>query len=63
MTPAAFRRALARLSWSQRTLAARLARPHNTIHRWSIGAQPIPDDVAEWLTDLVKRVAEVEPPR
>jgi len=61
MTASGLRGALESLRWSQRTLAAALRRPHNTIHRWATGEQEIPPEVADWLTYL-SRVVESNPP-
>ena len=43
---------LAMLGWGERELTRQLRRHQTDIRRWTNGAT-IPDDVAEWLEDLV----------
>ena len=58
MKAAEFRNALALLRWSQRGLAEALDTHPTTVRRWATGTQPIPDNVAAWLTDLATYAAQ-----
>jgi transcriptional regulator with XRE-family HTH domain len=63
MTSAAFRARLARLRWSQRSLAALLGVTHNTVHRWALDQAVIPADVAAWLDEVAAFLRTHPPPR
>ena len=61
MTPAEFRAHLDRLRWTQRGLAASLAVPHNTVHRWALGQATIPPVVAGWLEAMTAHMDAAPP--
>lgn len=63
MTPAAFRANLAALCWTQRSFAAMLGCPHNTVHRWARGQAAIPLSIATWLEEMRQHFEWHPPPR
>ena len=53
MTAAQLRAALVTVRWSQRTLAAAVGVDERQVRRWASGQYPMPQPLADWLTDLV----------
>lgn len=63
MTPARFLECLAALHWSQRGFAAFVGYDDRLVRRWVAGSRPIPEDMADWLEDVVRWHQKNPPPR
>lgn len=61
MTPERLHACIAALGWSRRLFGAVLGYPETTVRDWMRGRLPIPDAVADWLEERMRR--ELEHPR
>lgn len=60
MTPVELTAALAAIGWSKREVVRRLHCDTNLPSRWSLGREPIPPKVEEWLLQCARGI--VAPP-
>lgn len=62
MNPTRFRECLALLHWSQRGFAEVIGEDEGRARKWARGAEPIPEDVADWLERAAAWLAANPPP-